>query len=589
MIGVFSTLRQGHPDLTAVLRECRRGFLSVAVFSAMVNLLMLAGPLYMLQVYDRVLSSQSVPTLVALSILLVAAYTFQGAFEVLRSHLTARIASLLDVRLGVTLFEAVIRLTNRNFSAAQAHQPLRDLDQIRAFLTSSAPIALVDLPWMPVFLAICFLIHPLLGATALAGAIALTTLTILTERRSRASMSTLTQASGARTAASEVVRRGSETIAAMGMSGTLAQRWQRTNNEFLAATAQVSDAVGTYSGISKVIRLLLQSSMLGMGSYLVIQQELNAGAMFAASLMMGRALAPIDVVIANWRSLVGARQSLLRLSNTLRQLPRRSADTDLPRPSRSLDVEDVAVAAPKGERTILANVRFSLAAGEALAIVGPSGTGKSSFVRTLIGVWPPARGEIRLDAAALDQWGDEALGRHIGYVGQNVEFFEGTIAENIARMKLAPDSRAVLDAGRAAGAHDMILRLPGGYDCRIGDAATVLSSGQRQRIALARALYANPFLVVLDEPNANLDSEGEAALQTALRELKARGAIAIIISHRPAVLEQCDKVLVLRNGTQQAFGPRDVIIRKREAPPSSQPVTTSNVALLHEPKVDVGS
>src|SRR5690349_16034806 len=314
VIGIFSTLRQDHPDLTTVLRECRRGFLSVAVFSAMVNLLMLAGPLYMLQVYDRVLSSHSVPTLVALSILLVAAYTFQGAFEVLRSHLTARIASLLDVRLGVTLFEAVIRLTNRNFSAAHAHQPLRDLDQIRAFLTSSAPIALVDLPWMPVFLAICFLIHPLLGATALAGAIALTTLTILTERRSRASMSTLTQTSGARTAASEVVRRGSETIAAMGMSGTLAQRWQRTNNEFLTATARVSDAVGTYSGISKVIRLLLQSSMLGMGSYLVIQQELNAGAMFAASLMMGRALAPIDVVIANWRSLVGARQSLLRLS-----------------------------------------------------------------------------------------------------------------------------------------------------------------------------------------------------------------------------------------------------------------------------------
>jgi ATP-binding cassette, subfamily C, type I secretion system permease/ATPase len=578
---------QAHPELAAVLKECRRAFLSVGLFSGMVNLLMLAGPLYMLQVYDRVLSSRSVPTLVALSVFLLLAYGFQAGFEVVRSRLAVRIASLLDLRLGVLLFHSVIRLANRNRSAAEAHQPLRDLDQIRTFLSSPAPIAIVDLPWMPVFLAICFLIHPVLGATALVGAAILTTLTILTERRSRAPTLAMTQSTGARTSASEIVRRGSETIAAMGMAQALAARWQKTNNRYLAAFSLVSDVVGAYGGISRAIRLLLQSSMLGVGAYLVTQQELNPGAMFAASLMMGRALAPIDVVIANWRSLAGTRQSLSRLSAVLRQHPLRQGGTDLPRPTRSLDVENVVVAAPNTGRAIVANIRFGLAAGETLAVVGPSGTGKSSLVRTLIGVWAPARGQIRLDGAALDQWDDETLGGHVGYVAQTVEFFDGTIAENIARMSLAPNSEAVLEAGRAAGAHDMILGLPGGYDCRIGEAATVLSAGQRQRIALARALYGNPFLVVLDEPNANLDSDGEAALQAALRGLKERSAIAIIISHRPAVLEQCDKVLVLSNGAQQAFGPRDAIIRNSAARPSRPAV--SNVALLHDPKVDVGS
>lgn len=588
VIGAPSSSDRTHPELTEVLGECRRAFLSVALFSGMVNLLMLAGPLYMLQVYDRVLTSRSISTLVALSVLLIFAYSFQAGFEVLRSRLTVRIASLFDLRLGALLYEAVIKLANRNQTSAEVHQPLRDVDQIRTFLTGTAPIAIVDLPWVPIFLAVCFLIHPVLGMTALLGAAVLTSLTLLTQRLTRAATLAVAQSSGARATASEAVRRGSETIAAMGMSQALAQRWRRTNNRYLAASTLVSDVVGSYGGISKVIRLMLQSVMLGVGSYLVIQEEMNAGAMFAASLMMGRALAPIDIVITNWRSLAGARQSLARLSDALRQLPLPQPHTDLPSPTRSLEVEDVAVAAPNKDAAIVANIRFGLAAGEALAVIGPSGSGKSSLVRTLIGVWPAARGEIRLDGAAFDQWGEAALGQHIGYVSQQVEFFDGTIAANIARMSLAPDSEAVLAAGRAAGAHDMILRLPGGYDCRIGEAGTVLSGGQRQRIALARALYRNPFLLVLDEPNANLDSEGERALQSALREIKARGAIAIIVSHRPAVLEQCDKVLVLSNGAQQAFGPRDAIIRRTVERTQLPPVPT-NVALLHETKVEVGS
>jgi PrtD family type I secretion system ABC transporter len=586
--GTSSSSDQSHPELAAALGECRRAFLSVALFSGMVNLLMLAGPLYMLQVYDRVLTSRSVPTLVALSVFLIIAYSFQGGFEVVRSRLTVRIASLLDLRLGASLYEAVIKLANRNQTSAEVHQPLRDLDQIRTFLTSTAPIAIVDLPWAPVFLAICFVIHPVLGTTALAGALILTTLTLVTQRLSRAATLAVAQSSGARATDSEAVRRGSETIASMGMTQALAQRWRVTNDRYLTASTLVSDVVGTYGGVSKIIRLMLQSAMLGVGSYLVIQEEMNPGAMFAASLMMGRALAPIDIVIANWRSLAGVRQSLARLSEALRQLPPRQSHTDLPTPRRALEIEDVVVAAPNKNAAIVANIHFGLVAGEALAVIGPSGTGKSSLVRTLTGVWPAASGQIRLDGAAFDQWGEAALGQHIGYVAQQVEFFDGTIAENIARMSLTPDAEAVLAAGRAAGAHDMILRLPGGYDCKIGEAGTVLSGGQRQRIALARALYRNPFLVVLDEPNANLDSEGELALQNALREIKARGAIAIIVSHRPAVLEQCDKVLVLGNGAQQAFGPRDAIIRKT-AERAPRPAVATNVALLHETKVGVGS
>ena len=453
---------------------------------------------------------------------------------------------------------------------------MRDLDQIRAFLTGPGPIAIVDLPWMPIFLAICFLIHPWLGAMALAGAIILMILTNLTERRSRAPTLAMTESAGARAAASELTRRSSETIAGMGMARTLARRWQQVNDRYLAASALVSDVAGSYGSVSRAMRLLLQSAMLGMGAYLVIRQELSAGAMFAASVMMGRALAPIETAIANWRLLAGARQSLLRLSLTLRQLPARQSRTDLPRPARSFDVDHVTVAAPNGNTAIVANVHFGLVAGEALAIVGPSGAGKTSLVRTLIGVWPPARGEIRLDGAALDQWDEEALGGHVGYVAQNVEFFDGTIAENIARMNLAPDADAVLAAGRAAGAHDMILRLPGGYDTPIGEAA--LSAGQRQRIALARALYGDPFLVVLDEPNANLDSEGEVALRDALRALKARGAIVIIISHRPTALDQCSKILVLANGTQQAFGPSDAVLRKAVVRPL-RPAVAGNLAL----------
>lgn len=576
----MSKVLKANPQLASALQECRKAFLSVALFSGLVNLLVLTGPLYMLQVYDRVLASRSVPTLVALSVFLVVAYAFQGGLEVVRARLATRIATLLDSRLGVLGYDAVIRMANRHCGAAEAHQPLRDLDRIRAFLTGPGPIALIDLPWMPVFLAICFLIHPWLGAMALAGAGVLVGLTVLTERRSRAPTAVMTQNAGTRASFNELTRRNSETIAGMGMGPALSQRWRALNERHVTAVARNSDVASSYGSIARMLRLLLQSAMLGLGALLVIRQELSAGAMFAASIMMGRALAPIDTVIANWRSLTAARQALRQLSTALAKLPAGPRRTDLMRPANRLDVEHAVVAAPNGGPVIVANLHFALTAGEALAVVGPSGAGKTSLARSLIGIWPLARGEVRLDGAALDQWNEDARGRHIGYVGQTIEFFDGTIAENIARMSLIPDSAAVLVAGRAAGAHDMIIRLPGGYDCRIGDGGVALSAGQRQRIALARALYGDPFLVVLDEPNANLDTDGELALQHVIGQLKARGAIVVIISHRPAVLDQCTRVLVLGNGVQQALGPREAIMRPASISPQRSAV--GGVAVLRD-------
>ena len=567
---IFAT-GQMHPDLAAALRDCRRAFFGVAVFSGMVNLLMLAGPLYMLQIYDRVLTSRSVPTLIALSVFLVGAYGFQGALDFIRTRVVGRSAALLDQHLAVRVHEAVLRLSLQGRYGGDAQLPVRDLDQIRSFLTSSGPLAMVDLPWIPLFLAVCFLIHPLLGLVATAGGIILFTMTLLTERASREPARDVAREGGWRAVQVEADRRNSETVMAMGMAEALGKRWQDVNQRYADAVGRAADAVSGYSSISKILRLLLQSVMLGFGAYLVIIHELTAGAMIAASIMMGRALAPIETAIANWRAFVAARQSVKRLSEALTRVQSApTAATELPRPSRSLDVEYVTVIAPGGNKPIVANISFGLKAGEALGIIGASGAGKTCLVRTLVGVWPPARGTVRLDGAALSQWDVTALGRHLGFVSQSVELFDGTISENIARMEQKPNSEAVLRAANAAGAHDMIVRLPAGYDTRIGEGGAILSGGQRQRIALARALYGDPFLVVLDEPNSNLDGEGEAALQRAIAGVKARGGIVVLIAHRQAALAACDKALLLANGTQQAFGPRDEVLRKVLARPAGQ-------------------
>jgi len=418
----------------------------VALFSAIVNLLMLTGPIYMLQVYDRVLASRNVPTLVALTVFLVGAYAFQGILDVIRSRIVVRGAALLDQRLGDTVHRSVIALGARGGSAAQAHQPIRDLDQIRAFLTGSGPIAIVDLPWMPFFLAICFLIHPWIGILSLVGAIVLMVLTIQTERASRGLSKAVNESGGMRTAMAEAGRRNVASVMSMGMIGALATRWAKVNDRHVDAVGRSSDVVNSYGGITKVLRMLMQSAILGLGAYLVIKQEMSAGAMIAASIMMGRALAPIEVAIANWRGFVAARDSIRRLSETLARMPAERGLTDLPKPAGSLSVEGVTVAAPGGKTAILTNVQFKLAAGEVLGVIGPNGSGKSSLSRVLLGIWPAARGSVRLDNAALEQWDPDALGQHLGYMSQMVELFPGTVAENIARMAPEPDSAAVLRA-----------------------------------------------------------------------------------------------------------------------------------------------
>ena len=570
---------QSRPLATA-LKDCRSAFVGVAVLSAVVNLLMLAGPLYMLQIYDRVLNSRSVPTLVALSIFLVGAYAFQGALDVIRGRIVVRAGALLDWHLDAKVHAAVIRLAIANRSPGEAQQPVRDLDAVRSFLTSPGPVAFADMPWMPVFLFVCYLIHPWLGYASLVGALILMSLALLTERASRAPTRTVVQDTGTRAATVEADRRNSESVVAMGMADALSARWQQINGRYLAALRRSSDVVNFHGSIARGFRLLLQSMILGLGAYLVLQQELTAGAMIAASIMMGRALAPIDVTIANWRAFQSARLSLRRLAETLSRMPAAGAVTELPKPTRTLDVEQVIVAAVGSATPIVSNVHFRLTAGEALGVVGPSGAGKTSLVRVLVGIWPAAKGTVRLDGAAIEQWDKSSLGRQIGYLPQRIELFGGTVAENIARMATQPDSDAVLAAARLAGAHDMILRLPSGYDSPIGDAGATLSGGQQQRVALARALFGEPFLVVLDEPGSNLDSEGEASLNDAIVKLKARGAIVILIAHRPSALAVCDKVLFIANGAQQAFGPRDEVLRKILRPPQVPAPPAANLKVV---------
>ena len=571
------------PKVAEALRDCRRAFGSVAVFSGAVNLLMLTGPLYMLQVYDRVLNSRSVPTLIALTAFVAGAYAFMAALDIVRARLVIRSAAQLDEHLAMTVHDAVVRLAAINRDSSDPHQPVRDLDQIRSFLTSTGPIAIVDLPWIPIYLTICYLIHPWLGYIALFAAILLIAFTLLTERASRDPTRAVAQSTSARWNYVEATRRNSETVIAMGMGGTLSKRWNQINSNYLAAVGRHAGLVTSYGSLTKVIRLFMQSLILGTGSYFVIQQQLTAGSMIAASIMMGRALAPVETAIANWRGFSAARQSLRRLSETLARVWPDDAATTLPAPKHKLSVEQVTVAAPGSTSIILDNVSFSLVAGESVGIIGPSGVGKTSLIRVLVGIWPAARGAVRIDGATLQQWNSEILGPQIGFMSQGVELFGGTIAENIARMTLDPDNGKIVAAAQAAGAHEMIVRMPKGYDTKVGEAGVVLSAGQRQRVALARALYGDPFLIVLDEPNSSLDSDGESALGAAIANAKQRGAIVIIIAHRRSLLAACNKLLVLANGAQQAFGPRDDILRKMTPQRLAQAMHLKVAAELHGP------
>jgi PrtD family type I secretion system ABC transporter len=557
-------------ELGEALRACRSAFIGVGIMSCMINLLYLTGSIFMLEIYDRVLPSRSVPTLVGLVVLAGGLYVAQGILDLIRGRILVRIGTSLDEALSGRVFETVVRLPLIAGGRSEGLQPLRDLDNIRAFLSGLGPSAFFDLPWLPFYLAICFVFHVLIGATALAGAIILVTLTILTEFMTRKPAREAMGLAARRNDLAAASRRNAEVLVAMGMSGRLTRRWSVANENYLTGNQRTSDVAGGLGATAKVMRMMLQSAVLGVGAYLVIHQEATAGVIIAGSILSARALAPVDLAIAHWKGFVAARQSWQRLNRLLGSLPAQGAPTRLQAPSRRLSVESVSIVAPGDQKVIVQDVSFALEAGNGLGVIGPSGSGKSSLVRALVGVWQPVRGKVRLDAAALDQWSSEVLGRHVGYLPQDVELFAGTVAQNICRFDPDAIAENIIAAAKEAGVHEMIVKMSEGYETQVGEQGVSLSAGQAQRVALARALYGEPFLIVLDEPNSNLDTEGDEALTRAVRAARERGAIVVVVAHRPIGIEAVDMLLVLKDGRMQAFGPKDQVlgqVLQRVAPP----------------------
>jgi ATP-binding cassette subfamily C protein len=549
--------------IAAVLGSCRAAFVGIGLVSGIINLLMLTSAIFMMQVYDRVLGSQSVPTLVALALIAVAAYLFQGWLDILRSRVLALIGERVDAEIGPRVHAAVVDLPLRTQHFNQeALQPFRQLEALRSFLAGAGPVALFDMPWMPIYLAVCFLLHPWLGWLTLAGAAILLVLTMLTEVKSKAPARAAMEAQSVRNQAADAAQRSAEVVRAMGMLPALAARWEKTHEAYLVAQRRANYVVGGLSATAKMFRFVLQSALLGLGAYLAIRGQVTAGTIIAGSIIGSRALAPVDQAIASWKAFVAARQGYQRLKMLLELYPDQGKPFALPAPSQSLAVEALAVAAPGVSKPIVRRLSLRLEAGQALGVIGPSASGKSTLARALVGVWPPQAGKVMLDGAALDQWSPEALGPSIGYLPQDVQLFDGTVAENIARFSAEPDPEAVIAASTAAGFHEQVLGLPEGYNTRIGLGGAQLSTGQKQRLGLARALYGSPFLVVLDEPNSNLDAEGEAAVGAAITGLKARGAIAVVIAHRPSAIAAVDLILVMKEGEAVALGPKEEVLSR---------------------------
>jgi ATP-binding cassette subfamily C protein len=541
----------------------------IATTSIAVNLLMLNGSIYMMQVYDRVLTARSTATLLTLSTLMLGLYAAQGLLDAVRQRLAVRIATAFAEGLRAPAHAATMRLAATGRAGAAA-LPEQDVERVRVVLSGSGPSALLDLPFAPFFLMLIFAIHPLLGVVALAGAAVLLALPLLSGRFARRPAETAGRAALRRTVEAEAQRRNAETARAMGFVDRLRDRSLAAAETVGAAELVAADITGGFAAAARVTRMALQSVLLGVGAWLVIQDAVSAGAILASSVLVGRVFAPVDLAIANWRGLVEARAALTRLDDVLTAAPSIER-TRLPAPVARLTVEGLTVTPPGAARPVVRGVDFALEAGDVLAIVGPSGAGKSSVARALVGLWTPTAGSVRLDGARLDQWEPEDLGRHIGWVPQSVGFFDASIAENIARLDPAAESDAVIAAARAAGIHELILRTEAGYDTSIGDAHGPFSTGQRQRLALARALYGDPFLLVLDEANSNLDSQGEAALKRAVADAKARGAIVVLVTHRSSLISAADHLLVVEDGAMKAFGRRDEIVRALDTTTRSAP------------------
>lgn len=562
-------------DLEAVLHACRSSFFSVGLFSMFINMLMLVPAFYMLQVYDRVVTSGSVPTLVMLTLVMLLLMTTMGALEWVRSRIMVRVSTRIDTLLGSRLYDASFKQALYSGGMNANAQPLSDLTGLRQFLTGNGLFAFFDAPWVPIYIAIMFMFHPWFGIVAIISVIILATLAIINEKVTSKMLGEANKEHMAATQYTNKNLRNAEVVESMGMLGRIRDRWQEKNRKVLALQGIASDRGGILTSISKTTRLVVQSLVLGLGAYLAIQQEISPGLMIAGSILLGRALGPIDQMIGVWKQFVSARSQYQRLNDILDKVGEEPERMSLPAPKGSILAENVTVAPPGSKSPVVKGVSFKVDPGEMVGVIGPSAAGKSTLARALLGIWPTMGGKMRLDGADIFNWKREELGPHIGYLPQDIELFEGSISENIARFGEV-DSQAVVKAAQMAGVHDMILRLPEGYDTMIGATGGALSGGQRQRIGLARAIYGNPRLVVLDEPNSNLDDQGEAALAVALQNLKETGATVFIITHRASVLSQVQKLMVMREGALAMFGPRDQVLAElnkasRAAAPAAKP------------------
>ncbi|SEL28776.1 type I secretion system permease/ATPase [Roseovarius nanhaiticus] len=562
------------------------GIKGLAVFllllSGVINILALTGSFYMLQIYDRALVSGSIPTLAAISVLAIGLYMFQGVFDIIRTQILVRVGARLDRRLAPVAHQLVVDMPRLGYSTSEALERGRDVDTLRTFCGSQGPIAIFDLPWMPIFLAFVYFLHPTLGALTIAGAFTLTTLAIITEWRTRNWSSATMASTIERNAIADSNARNAEVLKAMGFASRAVARFTALNDKHLELQTRTSDISGTYSAISRVLRMLLQSAILGLAAYLTIIGQLSAGAIIAATIASARAMAPIDMAIGNAKNMEAARAAWKRLRNTVEVMENQPRPMRLPAPKSFLSVEGMTISAPATGRVLLSDITFRAQAGQAVGIIGPSGGGKTTLARALTGIWPTLRGAVRMDGAEMRQWADDARGVHIGYMPQDVALLDATVEENIARLAEDPNPEDIVEAARAAMVHEMIVRLPDGYRTHLGPMGTSVSGGQRQRLGLARALYGNPFLVVLDEPNAHLDPEGEAALTAAIEGVKSRGGIVVLIAHRPSALQSCDLIGVIQDGKLTAFGPREEILNPRrladaKAQPKAAPA--NNVAV----------
>lgn len=558
-------------DLQQALYECKSAFLSAAGFSMVINLLMLVPSIYMLQVYDRVVPTGNISTLLMLTLIVFVLFLTMSIMEWVRSQILVRVSARLEILLNRRVFAVAYKQSLYSGGQRGSTQPFDDLTALRQFLTGNALFAFFDAPWMPMYIALMFVFHAWYGWFSIAVAVLLMLIAIVNEQ---ATAETLTQANKLAIAGRGQISRNlrnAEVIESMGMLSSVRQRWLKTANQVLILQSIASSRAGLIGAASKVVRLTSQSLILGLGAYLVIEREITPGLMIAGSILLGRALAPIDLVIANWKGFVSARGQYQRLNELLLQIPADAEKMALPAPTGMISFEQAQVIPPGAKLPVLKGISLTIAAGDVLGVIGPSGAGKSTFARALLGVWPASAGKIRLDGADVSAWNREELGPYIGYLPQDVELFEGSVSENIARFGKI-DPQEVVNAAKMADVHQLILSLPDGYDTVIGANGGILSGGQRQRVGLARALYGNPVLVVLDEPNSNLDEQGELALGKALLRMKQNRATVILVTHRQSVLSYVDKLLVLNDGQLALYGPRDKVMAHLR--PTPQPVST---------------